>query len=1043
MVISRKRFHRLIGYGLGTALCVLVLCTLVVMPTAQAQDDERRVLNLSFALDTSGSMYSASTFSSQTDLGVYRPVRADASSGFSIGSMGSNDPEGLRFAVLDVIFQWLADLAARQDFNINVSVVTFDDATEVLLPWTSLVGSTSAADPASRVTVPPPPAPSERANSNFVELTRQLADQATLAPEGGRTVTIVVTDSIHCVPEVVPNCELTSALERDLRANAVSIGEDARHVLFLTGEGIPTAQYWSIIQRRDTDLLDALTEAIAAPVFFETIDALPNLLMETVLTELATTLGLTDPGSPLTEDALAQIGVFGSGMGQVTVPPYQSSMSLLAFLPASGSSLALRNAAGTAVDTDPLYSGEDAFQFVEVTRPDPGLLTATATGITQLPVYVSYTPAQTALRLVDENGETSTGSQYGTHRLRYEIRDAARSLFVQENAVPVFDFALSPRDSTAEPITITGMRPVETDDGAYFESAPFVLTAAGTYTFEALSVLPGEGGLWNDQGGALNFGFLIPTAPRIDAGRMVFNTQFGRDEDRASVVNGGRIDDGVMVLPRSLTLPITVTAIVNGAEAALPPGIEAVLMFLPPAETGDLQNACPTADPVTLEATRGEDAAPDAPVTALATALRFRDLPLTDTGACSLRVGLAFTSDLPPLEGDSITVYESDVQEIEVTITERLSLVLLDADGQPLTEARIQDVGSLPDLTNGLPVWPAESVRLIAELRDENGDPVDPIFAAQSSPGLDRSHCPDQQAVLAAVAALEAAEMTPDPAATAEATASATAEATAEAAATTSRLPAPAIPQTMPGTTGEIIPVTLSITTGTGTTDEALTRGTCFVKAGRTGRYVAVVSGLPAGTYQISAALAAADAPLNVEVQEYLDTAPVTATLIVERNTAPLIQVGAPSAFVVLLMMAAVVRFNQRRAVTMHPLTGTFDVYAVPPRTAPDAVLQPVWTRPVPRRNAHTFSGLAPVEIAGLPVSTIAVTTKKDKAVADRAAAYVTVTGDGGRGVQPINDVLIESDGVLRLGTSTSNVQFFLVKNATGGMTPDRLRGEA
>lgn len=657
-------------------------------------------LEIVFALDISGSMWQDDVRQSAdqlppNDVGyALLPLRSSAT-----------DRAGERFDITRNNIQWLArQLQSRPDLSTNLQVHTavigFDQDARTLLDWTVLNGIELSNVPDLRQPAPPS---GEAHNSDFINLYAAVDTLFAEANTSGTTrrVLVVVTDSLPCkqvntyseqrIGELQVynyDCQSPEVMTNHIRYAHTDTGAwRSGAIPFMLH--ISPSSIWNIenrgasLQATRATWENTTRERNGAFIQLTSINDLPQQMFDV----LAEQLTLAIAGGNQASDAQigSTLGLVAS-TGSFEVPPYQEYLEMLVLSQSATLPTITANGARQDIDATIFASQSGTMRYLRFDRPSAGSWTVQDPGGEAVTMRVMYRPAES--RLVWESANPAAHLQYQPVRLVYTIQDKDDVSWIDLDYEPQFTVSVQPPLGDPIPLAMNcdTSRCVSEEflplhEGAYsvtFDVVPedswpeitiaTVLAAEGEDQGEA-----GDAGENADANGdgepqvltlADQYAFLKPEMPDdLQVNTLTLWRQVGDNPPASSV----QPDSSVQVnQARSGSLGVRVWVGDEDEPANLPPGLTANLVY-------DEGAGClPEAERITQLRQEGQYllARPE---------LRF------ETGDCSVAMTLVMASDLKPIgTGGSFPMGSFKLADVSSSFTSRLSLALLDEDGQPL-----------------------------------------------------------------------------------------------------------------------------------------------------------------------------------------------------------------------------------------------------------------------------------------------------------------------------------------------------------------------
>jgi hypothetical protein len=973
-----------------SVVLIIITVSLVQRQAVDAQSQQTPSLDLLIALDVSGSMDVDTTKvdHQRVDMGWnrLRPLLDGQ-------RLPATDPSGIRYAVTQSILEWLAQYNLSQDnrIEINATVLAFSDVNpnpvSLLLDWTAL-----RRDPGTGRLIPPlsqddrlqDESTNRPQQANFIALYDSIEQQFARRTNATRRAVLVVTDSVPCYPDGVrdnqpkwdPFCDEVPSMVRHING-LPSTGISGEYIFF--ANALNRTERWAVFDSEGEPVVRQAWEnrlrERGAIIDLDSMNDLAGEFMNAILREIALAQGLSAPEDlPVTQSLppqlYEQLGVSYSTDGTFEAGPYQSSITVMAAPASTDLALTFLDPDEDVVNGQPLFGSENQpLQLIKLTQPAIGEWSTRAGSSTRIPTWALYRPAEARLRFFPPNPR-----QYQPQQLVYELLDEAGELFeVSEALTPDFTLTLSSPGSDS-PIELGDSMQVDEDGelaGKAYISAPFLPLQAGPYRLN-VAVEAGANAAWslNVQNAFLMPANLTPSI-QVDGVRFVPEFTIVQPEDSPGIGNVSNVD---ITMPRSLPLDVSLQLVDSQEQAiALPEGLEAQLEFETPAN--DTTNACPQSEPLPM---------PIVPVPDEDYSIARQQLRLETSGECNLRIELSLQSSLQPVTNSVVSIPTDIERTLIVTSTQRLQVQIIGNDNQPLPP-EIQDENQNPDFVmedrEPTPfVWDYNTLVLRVEVTDEDGDLVNPVFAA-SALSPDRSYC--QQ-----------------PLPRAEATADQQADAV------------------LPGLEdGRLVPFILSLT-NEAEQDVAREQGICLYATDSPGVYLASLRALAPGNYDIRITGNRVEPALNFQLMEYAPTLfendvenafGVSASLRVNSNPLIALQFGGAALATIVIVLGTIGTLIRWRQKTVAPLHVSMSIYQLsrslqqeyrhnPASNLLDNSLDAVWKKQLEKRNSFILQPgeFVSPQMALLNIERLELTSKREATTSRERSVYVTLKIDGG-----------------------------------------------
>lgn len=598
-----------------------------------------RGLDLIFALDVSGSMYTDITNSPEVGSNEFG-MKALIDNGTD---MFATDPRLLRFDATRAILQWLDDFATVQalrysSFQINATGITFSHEANVFMDWTQVNGYISAgavsdaADDATPTAGPSAPffdtpaRPPGRQDADFERLydaVQQALNDPARQGSNNRTVLIIVTDSPPCNSlrsGQTSYCQ--SGTDRLPSPNSLSgLADLDGHYVFFIRPNRQQAAWEGAYPGLDQAWRDIVGDDLA---YRDTIEELPPAMLQVILDEAALALdvdaagddedGGDTSGADPARDYTA-MNVHWLNSDQFTVPAYQQRLELLALLPSSNTSMVLSRNGDEIEPTHLEPSDTNLVRQATFLNPAAADWRIALSGGASPAGAVLFWPGRATMTF-----EPAGSVQYEAFQVVYAIM-AERTPLMDTNFLPEVSVDLRTPAGDTHTLELT-------PNNNRFVATFFPLDA-GTYQLDNLRVTLNDPRLSDDY-----YGFLTP---------LVFDTF-------STVVSPVTIDVAFTdpdqqtrilareAIPRSEDIPLTLRLLDDGEEI-LPPGVAAEVSLRTP-DSSD--TPCPL---------DGDTFPMDNLATRAVVSLDF-----DEQGECNVYVSATITSTLAPLNGDEYTI---------------------------------------------------------------------------------------------------------------------------------------------------------------------------------------------------------------------------------------------------------------------------------------------------------------------------------------------------------------------------------------------------
>lgn len=974
-------------------LSVIIFILINLSYTEHGQSQEASKLDITFVLDISGSMDvpTARLTVDGIDLG-YRRIFTTQSNG--ITDLPATDPKGIRFGVTESVMEWLSAYTRVQDnLDINAAVVAYNDAPTILMDWKNLQRTddtdsafTNSLNQGVRMTEKDVRRPGR--NSNYIALYQKLNEIYVNRSRDARRAIIVITDSIPCYPEgkrdpALPlydqYCSEVPSIVRHIQAMETIPGA-AEYVFFIPP--VTSSNFWENFP----DVREAWAARVNRIGKFDelvSINELPAVIMDTVIREAAYAQGIVNPEVVTPSEAIpvneyTKLGVLYAGDGRFNIGPFQSYMDVMVAMPSADTPLTFNTPNNTDPGSRPLYKTEDdLLRIVRIRQPAPGIWSVGAGTGRGAPTWILLRSAEVYIRFSPANP-----TRFVPQQIIYELKDDTGAAFpISADVAPDFDITLTTPDN--ENIDLSAMQ--VSSDGRGFESPVFLPPAAGAYKL-SVNAQPGTSTIWRTQN---SYDFLNPKRiSDLTVSGIQFNADYAVEGEGHTI----SIDNENITMPRSLPLNIKISAVrEDGSTAPLPPGLGITLNFTPPA-TGE--NAC-------LEKSRPIPIEDDKRNTAT-TQIKFEQ-----SGRCNIDFEFVLNSPLPPFSDQQRTVRVLGLDRaVNILETQRLTFRLLQQGNtetvlspiRPSSET-VQTIFHMSDVDVNVQAAPniqkmisPSTLVLRAEIVNDKGERVIPAFLDTSNDGT-RGNCVQRSA-----------NLTPE----------------TDASTQTSIATVPTEEQNLEADTSKIVPFNLVITDSS-ERNIAQDKGFCFLATDNPGVYLAILSDMLPGDYQISVSIDPAKPQLDYEQYEYMpslfDGTSTMATIVtglnVQQNSAWLLMRIAGLVVTIFLTLFIVGGMFYFQRITTASLTAQPTIYRVPkekidlyekspdsPSLGEEAEL--LWQGKLPdgflsRRNSYEFKLSRNTNLLSSGLKVLNLTTRRNGNVAREGAFYgslSTLDGD-------------------------------------------------
>lgn len=931
-MFSVKRF---IAFLFAIAI-IMMWSTQSFVQAVENEQLSRVRLNLMFVIDVSNTHYS-----------VERNRDADI---FSILDSGGSprvnprrtDPTNIRFDALSSLLHWLAQNESQLSIDIKINVVTFAAAAaEWENSWQSL---SVFAQPDFNLPKPDTTADSTAdATANLVNMMTSLPNfmSGRLPMTNNDAVIFLITDSVPC--------ESRSACLREKREFVNRARQDLTvpnntilHILF-TPFTDNVSGFWDIFGDLRQAYVDLAEGSGGTFVDFDNIEKMPSVLAQLVLAEIGRAKGKLSlsAGERLDTQTLSLLNWSDlipnlARMGQVgfEIPPYQSKAHFWVALNRNTLSASyspprffINNISSNPYDTDTPWELLGNTYQQQLARP-PHLVLYPASTNYNSDGFVFYTPARAEARIEPINGDVIR--QYEQARLVYQIRDQAGVAFIQDELpnisatvrVGSSQFVLDEFDV----VTIRNEEPA-------LYSQPFFVQSDQRYTVQ-INARPQPN--WTTS---VAYNFLNPPDNQVTftPKTMRFVARIGDNTPQTN-----------LSVPQDTSIPIVVSAEVDGRPYPLPDNVTARLVTQPQPNRDDACTLVRPQNPVFIP-----DLDNDRRV--LKTSLEF-----DGAGTCELSVALTFESVIYPIEGQfAVPPSESLKRIVDVSPATRITIAEFEPEYRMNNyQARLED--SIRDLSQTL-AWALQNqdapfandeLTLTVQLVTENGnDLLTPLAFANDARFPDRSHCPQE-------------------------------------------------------VRNQPVPFNLEIL-DRDNNDKARPLGICLTVTDKSGVYLTKINRLAAGDYTLRITLDANAARLDNSKYNYVDDIQTTNNGLFVASF-PLIVDDATSMFrfIVLIVAAfgvvsvaiAILFLLQRLLIKTYlsrrnPLTGTVSLWVQKGDGSPSLI----WQKDLPRKHTTTFREFDnTIEMFRLGLGELSITTNKRADISKAGGAHVKLQSEHG-----------------------------------------------
>lgn len=683
-------------------------------------------LNILFAVDVSGSMYERVNFSNHDEVDrspryLMEYLRTDDITRREDFESQPTDPSNIRFEAIDFMFEWLQNFALTQNtsnrqLDVNMRIATFDQNAQFVTPWVNLGTGDS-------LTYTPPTGNNLPAHSDFANLYNTLKTSGEAPPQGNnKNILFIITDSLPCNPETIEaSCALPSAITNQINGlNAQGLSGFTQY-LYIIPPTDGSANLTEQVQNVYSDFDDNWEEELRTLPQYLPLENLPTTLFNALIMEIGTAWGIgsTDVFTELHLNPVKQT---------FEVPPYLTSMEVLAFLPD-----------GDTAGLPTFQQGEDTMTYSTIDTKADGVLNRLRfdhprpgnweiiTQATSFNTWATYFPARASLSF-----RSDSGTIYSPFEIQYQILDEAGDpLPVQESYPLNFNISLVGPSGNFD---ITEFEPAGT---AYI--ARFATLDAGSY---AVSGTVSADQTWVSMGDS-NKSFLVPPQDdTISIETVTWVPQFGSEEQQAA------IQEGVLSMSRRDEVEVSLYLRQGTKEIPIPDNATATLSFEP---TPNAADACPTPNEVNMT---------PAQPTRLASTIRF-----PEGGECSVSLEITLADDefLPIETADTVIYRKQVIGTAEVSTTSRVNVVVPSDESEPMPFYTVNEENELTSLSlemadyvgspqvgkdGSLLSWQRDETTIRLLIQNEDGNPVDPQYEGFQTAALTEEDVTTEQDVI-------------------------------------------------------------------------------------------------------------------------------------------------------------------------------------------------------------------------------------------------------------------------------------------------------
>ena len=663
-----------------------------------------------FALDTTSSMFRS--FESNDLADNSATIQNDESltllntEGLLNTFSGNTDPERILFEAAQFNINWLKYLTDTQndagvEFTSYASVLTFNDTTDIIMPWTRLnepePDSDNQTTPDTTIDIP---SRATDTGMNYIDLMQQINDMLASRPgdsENRIPLVFIISDSLPCIPGY------SYTLTNGSLANENCTREDRTDFHLTEATAFKPAD-------SNITLFFALPSDTNLVNFYQNVGNW-NLIADSI--EYPDGNGLLGIGDDIFSTILDNVNrvipnysteqIRMNTGGSVQIPPYQSEAEIIV-IPTDGDNNIPSytfQVNGQIITPSAELNGQERFKRFRFENPPPGTWTIEATNGASVRTLTTYQSTLSNFALADP--ELAAIDAHNLVTVQYSI----------DGITNVESY------SDSYPISVTASVQNE-DDNFGLEMQPdgdrwigsFVPRIGGEHI---ISINVEANGNWTNN----LFGddsFLTPANNEI----MVDVTPISFTPEIMIISPSGTIStyegDAEVVMTFAQAMNIMVSPSEN---LALDSRYSAILTFNGPIDD-ESNSTC-------LNNSESFDLSDET--------FSLEDLSFEENGTCSLGVQIIF--DEPDLIGESIIYDNPNLVQLTVRETAQLAFNTRNTEGETLAdgitigeitfEDRVLDLSNLPDL------FPYNSERIEIVMFDESDKPIFPAFAQGSS----------------------------------------------------------------------------------------------------------------------------------------------------------------------------------------------------------------------------------------------------------------------------------------------------------------------